>query len=101
MVTDSNVAVHSKSNDRVRSLRVMMNLAIRENSRMVAATIGRQLQEFSADARDREDIADATEAVRDASFDLLTSLHGRGGDVVNARRAALHSIDRLEASLAC
>jgi hypothetical protein len=84
--------------DRVTSLRTILRLAGRDNSRMVAATIGGHLQALSIEAPRRPALADATEAVRHASLGFLTSLHGRG-DVVTARSQVLTSVDRLEACL--
>lgn len=66
---------------------------------MTAAAIGHHLELILSAGRSRREVADATEAVRDASFGYLTSLFGRG-DVGSARHAALRSVDRLEASLA-
>ena len=83
----------------VSSLRAVLSLAGRENSRMVAATIGGHLDALAGEAPRRPALADATEAVRDASFGFLTSLHGRG-DIHDARRQALTSVDHLEACLA-
>lgn len=65
---------------------------------MVAASIGRHLEYIVTETGFREDVAGATEAVRDASLGFLTTLH-RPGDVASARWAALTSLDQLEASL--
>jgi hypothetical protein len=90
--------VEAPAIDRVTSLRTILRLAGRDNSRMVAATIGGHLQALAIEAPKRPALADATEAVRDASLGFLTSLHGRG-DVVTARSQVLTSVDRLEACL--
>ena len=89
----------STGTDRVTSLRTILNLAARNNSRMVAATIGGHLQALTVEGPTRPALLDATEAVRDASLGFLTSLHGRG-DITAARNQVLSSVDRLEACLA-
>ncbi len=88
----------SSNLDRVSKLRGMLHLAGPENSRMVAATIGRHLEIIVIETGGRREVAGATDAVRDASLGFLTSLH-RPGDVAGARRAALTSLDQLEARL--
>ena len=52
--------------DRVLKLRGMLNLAGPENSRMVAATIGRQLEIIVIETGGRREVAGATDAVREA-----------------------------------
>lgn len=76
----------------------MLRLAGPENSRMVAATIGLHLEIIVTETGSCQEVRGATEAVRDASLGLLTSLH-RLGDVAGARRAAFSSLDQLEARL--
>lgn len=76
----------------------MLNLARPENSRMVAASIGRHLEIIVTETGFRDEVAGATNAVRDASLGFLTSLH-RPGDVAGARRAVLTSLDQLESRL--
>ncbi len=98
MTTTSKAVLEPPAIDRVISLRTVLNLAGRENSRMVAATIGGHLQALAIEIPQRPALAGATEAVRDASLGFLTSLHGRG-DVAIARRQALTSLDNLEACL--
>ena len=88
----------STSLDRVSKVRGMVHLACPENSRMVAASIGLHLEIIVTETGCRDEVAGATEAVRDASLDFLISLH-RAGDVTGARRAALTSLDQLEARL--
>ena len=84
--------------DRLSSLRNILRLAGRDNSRMVAATIGGHLHAITIEGPRRPALIDATDAVRDASLGFLTSLHGRG-DVAAARHQLLSSVDRLEACL--
>lgn len=84
--------------DRVSKFRGMLNLARPENSRMVAASIGGHLEIIVTETGFRDEVAGATNAVRNASLGFLTSLH-RTGDVAGARRAVLTSLDQLEAHL--
>ncbi|NNM72929.1 hypothetical protein [Enterovirga aerilata] len=98
MTTTSPAFVKAPGIDRVSSLRRILNLAGRENSRMVAATIGGHLQALAIELPTMPALTDATEAVRDASLGFLTSLHGKG-DPVTARHHVLSSVDRLEACL--
>lgn len=80
------------------SLRAILDRAGRENSRMVAATIGGHLEALAIEVPRRPALADAAAAVRDASLGFLTSLHGRG-DILDAKRQVLTSVDHLEACL--
>lgn len=98
MTTTTKAVREAPGIDRVTSLRRILNLAGRENSRMVAATIGGHLDALNIEVARRPALVDATDAVRDASLGFLTSLHGRG-DVVSARQHVLTSVDRLEACL--
>jgi hypothetical protein len=97
-MTTSKAVPEAPPKDRLVSLRAILNLAGRENSRMIAATIGGHLQALAIEIPKRPALADATEAVRDASLGFLTSLHGRG-DIVTAKHELLTSVDRLEACL--
>ncbi len=98
MMTTSKAVPEAPPKDRVIRMRAIVNVAGRENSRMIAATIGGHLQALAVEIPTRPALADATEAVRDASLGFLTSLHGRG-DVVTAKHQLLSSVDRLEACL--
>ena len=98
MTTTAEAVLNTRSIDRVTSLRTILKLAGRENSRMVAATIGGHLQAISIEAPRRPAVDDAAAAVRDASLGFLTSLHGCG-DVAEARSQVLRSVDRLEQCL--
>lgn len=82
----------------VRAMRNLLAEARAENSRMVAAAIGGHLSRISRSAGKVDELAEASDVVRDASLDLLTALH-RGKDVNGARRAALQSVETLEAAL--
>ena len=98
MITVSEDELPARGLDRVIGLRQVLARAGRDNSRMVAATIGCHLQALSIELPKKPALADATEAVRDASLGFLTSLHGRG-DIATARLAVLTSVDHLEACL--
>ncbi|MDB5558986.1 MAG: hypothetical protein JWQ36_1920 [Enterovirga sp.] len=98
MTTTSAAVLNAPGMERVIRLRTILKLAGRENSRMVAATIGGHLQAITIEAPKHPALVDAADAVRDASLGFLTSLHGRG-DVATARHQVLNSVDRLEACL--
>lgn len=84
-------------NDRqVRAMRSLLAEARVENSRMVAAAIGGHLSRITRQAGGAE-LEDASESVRDASLHLLKALHQSEG-VTPARKAALRSVDSLEAA---
>ena len=85
--------------DRVRTIRTALKLAQPENSRIAAATIGGHLDVITRNLASHSEVAQASDAVRDASLDLLVSLV-RKREAAAARAAALQSVDRLEASLA-
>ena len=99
MLAISDAALASPNVDRIVKLRAVLKLARPENSRMVAATIGRHLELIVSHAESRDEIIEVSEAVREASFGFLTSLH-RPGDIGGGREAALSCLDQLEASLA-
>ncbi len=82
----------------VRAMRNLLTEARTENSRMVAAAIGGHLFRITREAGKAPELAEASDIVRGASLDLLTALH-RGKDVNGARRAALESVETLEAAL--
>ena len=82
----------------VRAMRNLLAEARPENSRMVAAAIGGHLFRITREAGKARELAEASDIVRDASLGLLTALH-RGKDVNGARRAALESVETLEAAL--
>jgi hypothetical protein len=82
----------------VRAMRNLLAEARAENSRMVAAAIGGHLSRITREAGKAPELAEASDVVRDASLGLLTALH-RGRDVNGARRAALKSVETLEAAL--
>jgi hypothetical protein len=82
----------------VRAMRNLLAEARPENSRMVAAAIGGHLVRITREAGRAPELAEASDIVRDASLDLLTALQ-RGKDVNGARRAALESVETLEAAL--
>jgi hypothetical protein len=85
--------------DRVRTIRTALKLAQPENSRIAAATIGGHLDAIAKNLPAHPAVAQASDAVRDASLDFLVSLV-RKREAADARVAALQSVDRLEASLA-
>ena len=65
---------------------------------MVAAAIGGHLSRITKEAGEARALGEASDTVRDASLDLLKALH-RGHDVNGARKAALESVELLEAAL--
>jgi hypothetical protein len=89
-------AIHG---ERVRTIRTALKLAQPENSRIAAATIGGHLEVITRDLGPESQVAQASDAVRDASLDFLVSLVSRR-EAAEARSAALKSVDQLEASLA-
>ena len=82
----------------VRAMRNLLAEARADNSRMVAAAIGGHLSRITREAGRAGGLAEASDVVRDASLDLLKALH-RGSDVPGARKAALASVETLEAAL--
>ena len=82
----------------VRAMRHLLAEARAENSRMVAAAIGGHLSRITREPGKPRELVEATDVVRDASLDLLKALQC-GDDVNRARRAALQSVERLEAAL--
>ncbi|MDB5559503.1 MAG: hypothetical protein JWQ36_2437 [Enterovirga sp.] len=82
----------------VRAMRHLLSGARVENSRMVAAAIGGHLSRITKNAGSAEDLGQASDVVRDASLGLLKALH-QGEDVSRARKAALESVEMLEAAL--
>lgn len=94
----STIAPAAIFGERVRTIRTALKLAKPENSRIVAATIGGHLEVIARSAIPQPSVQDASEAVRDASFDFLVSLVTIG-EASGARSAALHSVDRLEETL--
>jgi hypothetical protein len=83
--------------EQVRKLRSALTKARAENSRMMAAAIGAHLRRITA-AAENPGVVQASERVKDATLQLLTSLHSQG-DIATTRVAALESLDRLEGSL--
>jgi hypothetical protein len=82
----------------VRAMRNLLADARAENSRMVAAAIGGHLSRITRGASEARSLGEASDVVRDASLDLLRALH-HGKDVNRARKAALASVETLEAAL--
>ncbi|MGA0595735.1 hypothetical protein [Enterovirga sp. CN4-39] len=87
-----------RDDDRVRAMRDLLAGVRAENSRMVAAAIGGHLSRITKEAGEARALGEASDTVRDASLDLLKALH-RGHDVNGARKAALESVELLEAAL--
>ena len=83
----------------VLAMRNLLAEARPENSRMVAAAIGGHLSRLSRElGREAGEVGKASDVVRDASLDLLKALHC-GQDIHRARKAALDSVETLEAAL--
>lgn len=82
----------------VRAMRDLLAQARAENSRMVAAAIGGHLSRMAREAGKPRELVEASDVVRDASLDLLKALQC-GHNVNGARKAALQSVERLEAAL--
>lgn len=80
--------------ERVSKLRSIVSLAGRENSRIVAGSIGQHLSCIGAETGSRE-MTEAIDTVRNTSFGFLSALH-RFGDTAGAREALFNSLDDLE-----
>lgn len=82
----------------IRTMRMLVSTARRENARMVAAAIGGHLSRLAGETGLDPGVSDASETVREASLSLLKALN-RDADVATARKVALRSVETLEAAI--